>query len=131
MEGRRGHPSNSERQSRGGSEVSGSRRRKGRPPNLGESEFPSLSEAKLLRKLEAQGKVLLFDLLISFIDNNACIDGRYLSVVIAEIARQATQMKLMRKLEKQALTRAAKEARKQQGTPGLWILLTMAFRHLA
>uniref|UniRef100_A0A8C2FB51 Bromodomain adjacent to zinc finger domain, 2Ba n=1 Tax=Cyprinus carpio TaxID=7962 RepID=A0A8C2FB51_CYPCA len=85
MEGRRGRPPNSERQSRGGSEVSGSRRRKGRPPNLGESEFPSPSEAKLLRKLEAQ-----------------------------EIARQAAQMKLMRKLEKQALARAAKEARKQQ-----------------
>lgn len=34
----------------------------------------------------------------------------------AEIARQAAQMKLMRKLEKQALARAAKEARKQQGT---------------
>lgn len=33
----------------------------------------------------------------------------------AEIARQAAQMKLMRKLEKQALARAAKEARKQQG----------------
>ncbi|XP_043097461.1 bromodomain adjacent to zinc finger domain protein 2B isoform X18 [Puntigrus tetrazona] len=85
MEGRRGRPPNSERQSRGSSEVSGSRRRKGRPPNLGESEFPSPSEAKLLRKLEAQ-----------------------------EIARQAAQMKLMRKLEKQALARAAKEARKQQ-----------------
>lgn len=38
----------------------------------------------------------------------------------AEIARQATQMKLMRKLEKQALARAAKEARKQQGKPSLW-----------
>uniref|UniRef100_A0A8C1RHQ5 Bromodomain adjacent to zinc finger domain, 2Ba n=1 Tax=Cyprinus carpio TaxID=7962 RepID=A0A8C1RHQ5_CYPCA len=85
MEGRRGRPPNSERQSRGGREVSGSRRRKSRPPNLGESEFPSPSEAKLLRKLEAQ-----------------------------EIARQAAQMKLMRKLEKQALARAAKEARKQQ-----------------
>ncbi|XP_067230644.1 bromodomain adjacent to zinc finger domain protein 2B isoform X4 [Chanodichthys erythropterus] len=85
MEGRRGRPPNTERQPRGGSEVSGSRRRKGRPPNLGESEFPSPSEAKLLRKLEAQ-----------------------------EIARQAAQMKLMRKLEKQALARAAKEARKQQ-----------------
>ncbi|KAL0190608.1 hypothetical protein M9458_013306, partial [Cirrhinus mrigala] len=54
MEGRRGRPPNSERQSRGSSEGSGSRRRKGRPPNLGESEFPSPSEAKLLRKLEAQ-----------------------------------------------------------------------------
>jgi len=36
----------------------------------------------------------------------------------AEIARQATQMKLMRKLEKQALARVAKEARKHQGKPG-------------
>lgn len=36
-------------------------------------------------------------------------------VSCAEIARQAAQMKLMRKLEKQALARAAKEARKQQG----------------
>lgn len=35
--------------------------------------------------------------------------------LFAEIARQAAQMKLMRKLEKQALARAAKEARKQQG----------------
>lgn len=35
--------------------------------------------------------------------------------MLAEIARQAAQMKLMRKLEKQALARAAKEARKQQG----------------
>ncbi|XP_016093701.1 bromodomain adjacent to zinc finger domain protein 2B isoform X3 [Sinocyclocheilus grahami] len=85
MEGQRSRPPHSERQSRGGSEVSGRRRRKGRHPNLGESEFPSPSEAKLLRKLEAQ-----------------------------EIARQAAQMKLMRKLEKQALARAAKEARKQQ-----------------
>ncbi|XP_051568319.1 bromodomain adjacent to zinc finger domain protein 2B-like isoform X5 [Myxocyprinus asiaticus] len=67
MEGRRGRPPNSECQPRGGSGVSGSRRRKGRPPNLGE-----------------------------------------------KIARQAAQMKLMRKLEKQALARAAKEARKQQ-----------------
>lgn len=32
-------------------------------------------------------------------------------------------MKLMRKLEKQALARAAKEARKQQGNPRLWIPL--------
>ncbi|KAL2087577.1 hypothetical protein ACEWY4_016405 [Coilia grayii] len=95
MEGRRGRPPNAERQQRatGGEEGSGSgsasgggsRRRKGRPPNVGESDFPSASEAKLLRKLEAQ-----------------------------EIARQAAQMKLMRKLEKQALARAAKEARKQQ-----------------
>uniref|UniRef100_A0AAR2KHL6 Bromodomain adjacent to zinc finger domain, 2Ba n=1 Tax=Pygocentrus nattereri TaxID=42514 RepID=A0AAR2KHL6_PYGNA len=88
MEGRRGRPPNTERQQRGAdgeSSGSGSRRRKGRPPNVGQTEFPSPSEAKLLRKLEAQ-----------------------------EIARQAAQMKLMRKLEKQALARAAKEARKQQ-----------------
>uniref|UniRef100_W5KB21 Bromodomain adjacent to zinc finger domain 2B n=1 Tax=Astyanax mexicanus TaxID=7994 RepID=W5KB21_ASTMX len=78
MEGRRG-PADGE------GSGSGGRRRKGRPPNVGQTEFPSPSEAKLLRKLEAQ-----------------------------EIARQAAQMKLMRKLEKQALARAAKEARKQQ-----------------
>lgn len=34
---------------------------------------------------------------------------------LAEIARRAAQMKLIRKLEKQALARAAKEARRQQG----------------
>ncbi|CAJ1049508.1 bromodomain adjacent to zinc finger domain protein 2B isoform X16 [Xyrichtys novacula] len=87
MEGRRGRPPNSERQLAGDS-VKGNRRRKGRPPNVGDPlvpEGPSPSEVKLLRKLEAQ-----------------------------EIARQAAQMKLMRKLEKQALARAAKEARKQQ-----------------
>lgn len=33
----------------------------------------------------------------------------------AEIARQAAQIKIMRKLEKQAMAQAAKEARKQQG----------------
>lgn len=38
------------------------------------------------------------------------------SPLSAEIARQAAQMKMMRKLEKQAMARAAKEARKQQGT---------------
>ncbi|XP_045063309.1 bromodomain adjacent to zinc finger domain protein 2B-like isoform X11 [Coregonus clupeaformis] len=89
MEGRRGRPPNLERQ-RGAEGGKGSRRRKGRPPNVGEglglgAEVPSPSEAKLLRKLEAQ-----------------------------EIARQAAQMKMMRKLEKQAMARAAKEARKQQ-----------------
>ncbi|XP_066544381.1 bromodomain adjacent to zinc finger domain protein 2B isoform X6 [Amia ocellicauda] len=83
MEGRRGRPPNPERQHSG--DGSRSRRRKGRPPNVGASDFPSPADAKLLRKLEAQ-----------------------------EIARQAAQIKLMRKLEKQALARAAKEARKQQ-----------------
>lgn len=34
---------------------------------------------------------------------------------VAEIARQAAQIKMMRKLEKQAMAQAAKEARKQQG----------------
>ncbi|XP_028290640.1 bromodomain adjacent to zinc finger domain protein 2B-like isoform X12 [Gouania willdenowi] len=87
MEGRRGRPPNSERQF-AGETAKGNRRRKGRPPNVGDPlvpEGPSPSEVKLLRKLEAQ-----------------------------EIARQAAQMKIMRKLEKQALARAAKEARKQQ-----------------
>lgn len=56
MEGRRGRPPNSERQhTAGDSEGSGARRRKGRPPNVGHTEFPNPSEAKLLRKLEAQG----------------------------------------------------------------------------
>ncbi|XP_019935624.2 bromodomain adjacent to zinc finger domain protein 2B isoform X10 [Paralichthys olivaceus] len=94
MEGRRGRPPNSDRQS-AGEGTKGSRRRKGRPPNVGDPlvpEGPSPSEVKLLRKLEAQ-----------------------------EIARQAAQMKLMRKLEKQALARAAKEARKQQGK--LWSII--------
>uniref|UniRef100_A0A8C2WRQ4 Bromodomain adjacent to zinc finger domain 2B n=1 Tax=Cyclopterus lumpus TaxID=8103 RepID=A0A8C2WRQ4_CYCLU len=91
MEGRRSRPLTSDRQL-AGEGGKGSRRRKGRPPNVGDPqvpEGPSPSEVKLLRKLEAQ-----------------------------EIARQATQMKLMRKLEKQALARAAKEARKHQGKPG-------------
>ncbi|XP_037646570.1 bromodomain adjacent to zinc finger domain protein 2B isoform X8 [Sebastes umbrosus] len=85
LEGRRGRAS-SDRQL-AGEGGKGSRRRKGRPPNVGDPmpEGPSPSEVKLLRKLEAQ-----------------------------EIARQAAQMKLMRKLEKQAVARAAKEARKQQ-----------------
>nr|XP_015214187.1 PREDICTED: bromodomain adjacent to zinc finger domain protein 2B isoform X4 [Lepisosteus oculatus]XP_015214188.1 PREDICTED: bromodomain adjacent to zinc finger domain protein 2B isoform X4 [Lepisosteus oculatus]XP_015214189.1 PREDICTED: bromodomain adjacent to zinc finger domain protein 2B isoform X4 [Lepisosteus oculatus]XP_015214190.1 PREDICTED: bromodomain adjacent to zinc finger domain protein 2B isoform X4 [Lepisosteus oculatus] len=83
MEGRRGRPPNPERQRSG--DGSRTKRRKGRPPNVGATEFPSPADAKLLRKLEAQ-----------------------------EIARQAAQIKLMRKLEKQALARAAKEARKQQ-----------------
>ena len=34
---------------------------------------------------------------------------------VAEIARQAAQIKMMRKLEKQAMAQAAKEARKQRG----------------
>lgn len=39
---------------------------------------------------------------------------------VAEIARQAAQLKLMRKLEKQAMLQAAKEARRQQGTQQPW-----------
>ena len=57
MEGRRGRPSSSDRQS-AGEGTKGSRRRKGRPPNVGDPlvpEGPSPSEVKLLRKLEAQG----------------------------------------------------------------------------
>lgn len=58
MEGRRGRPPNSERQLVGDVTKTG-RRRKGRPPNVGDplvTEGPSPSEVKLLRKLEAQGK---------------------------------------------------------------------------
>ncbi|KAJ8282378.1 hypothetical protein COCON_G00048970 [Conger conger] len=85
LDGRRGRPLNSESHQPGDDSSPRSRRRKGRPPNVGDAEFSSTTNAKLLRKLEAQ-----------------------------EIARQAAQIKLMRKLEKQALARAAKEARKQQ-----------------
>lgn len=59
MEGRRGRPPSSEhlqqQQQQSPGEGSQGRRRKGRPPNVGASDFPSPSEAKLLRKLEAQG----------------------------------------------------------------------------
>ncbi|XP_041858352.1 bromodomain adjacent to zinc finger domain protein 2B isoform X2 [Melanotaenia boesemani] len=55
------------------------------PVNLGENNFQDVNDSKLLRKLEAQ-----------------------------EIARQAAQIKMMRKLEKQATAQAAKEARRQQ-----------------
>ncbi|XP_053116485.1 bromodomain adjacent to zinc finger domain protein 2B isoform X15 [Hemicordylus capensis] len=83
MEGRRGRPPNPDRQrSKEGSKM---RRRKGRPPNVGSTEFLDNTDAKLLRKLQAQ-----------------------------EIARQAAQIKLLRKLQKQEQARAAKEAKKQQ-----------------
>ncbi|NXH15897.1 BAZ2B protein, partial [Bucco capensis] len=83
MEGRRGRPPNPERQhSRAESRM---RRRKGRPPNVGSTEFLDNTDAKLLRKLQAQ-----------------------------EIARQAAQIKLLRKLQKQEQARAVKEAKKQQ-----------------
>uniref|UniRef100_A0A673J353 Bromodomain adjacent to zinc finger domain protein 2B-like n=1 Tax=Sinocyclocheilus rhinocerous TaxID=307959 RepID=A0A673J353_9TELE len=61
-------------------------RRKSRAPDESEADAVSSTEAKLLRRREAQ-----------------------------EMARQAAQMKLMRKLEKQVLARAAKEARRRQG----------------
>ncbi|XP_075367486.1 bromodomain adjacent to zinc finger domain protein 2B isoform X6 [Mycteria americana] len=83
MEGRRGRPPNPDRQH--SREESRMRRRKGRPPNVGSTEFLDNSDAKLLRKLQAQ-----------------------------EIARQAAQIKLLRKLQKQEQARAAKEAKKQQ-----------------
>uniref|UniRef100_A0A8C4J934 Bromodomain adjacent to zinc finger domain protein 2B n=1 Tax=Dromaius novaehollandiae TaxID=8790 RepID=A0A8C4J934_DRONO len=83
MEGRRGRPPNPDRQH--AREESRMRRRKGRPPNVGSTEFLDNTDAKLLRKLQAQ-----------------------------EIARQAAQIKLLRKLQKQEQARAAKEAKKQQ-----------------
>ncbi|XP_055573739.1 bromodomain adjacent to zinc finger domain protein 2B isoform X3 [Falco cherrug] len=83
MEGRRGRPPNPDRQH--SREESRMRRRKGRPPNVGSTEFLDNTNAKLLRKLQAQ-----------------------------EIARQAAQIKLLRKLQKQEQARAAKEAKKQQ-----------------
>ncbi|XP_037252218.1 bromodomain adjacent to zinc finger domain protein 2B isoform X13 [Falco rusticolus] len=83
MEGRRGRPPNPDRQH--SREESRMRRRKGRPLNVGSTEFLDNTNAKLLRKLQAQ-----------------------------EIARQAAQIKLLRKLQKQEQARAAKEAKKQQ-----------------
>ncbi|XP_045415206.1 bromodomain adjacent to zinc finger domain protein 2B isoform X10 [Lemur catta] len=83
MEGRRGRPPNPDRQRT--REESRMRRRKGRPPNVGNAEFVDNTDAKLLRKLQAQ-----------------------------EIARQAAQIKLLRKLQKQEQARVAKEAKKQQ-----------------
>ncbi|XP_015267019.1 PREDICTED: bromodomain adjacent to zinc finger domain protein 2B [Gekko japonicus] len=53
MEGRRGRPPNPERQR--AKEESKMRRRKGRPPNVGSTEFLDNTDAKLLRKLQAQG----------------------------------------------------------------------------
>ncbi|XP_074403819.1 bromodomain adjacent to zinc finger domain protein 2B isoform X12 [Zonotrichia albicollis] len=83
MEGRRGRPPSADRQHP--REEPRSRRRKGRPPNVGSGEFLDSADTKLLRKLQAQ-----------------------------EIARQAAQIKLLRKLQKQEQARAAKEAKKQQ-----------------
>ncbi|XP_074193072.1 bromodomain adjacent to zinc finger domain protein 2B isoform X13 [Rhinolophus sinicus] len=83
MESRRGRPPNPDRQR--AREESRMRRRKGRPPNVGSAEFLDNTDAKLLRKLQAQ-----------------------------EIARQAAQIKLLRKLQKQEQARVAKEAKKQQ-----------------
>ncbi|XP_004703858.1 bromodomain adjacent to zinc finger domain protein 2B isoform X8 [Echinops telfairi] len=83
MDGRRGRPPNPDRQH--AREEARMRRRKGRPPNVGNAEFLDNTDAKLLRKLQAQ-----------------------------EIARQAAQIKLLRKLQKQEQARVAKEAKKQQ-----------------
>ncbi|KAA0715455.1 Zinc finger domain protein 2B hWALp4 [Triplophysa tibetana] len=84
MEGRRGRPRNPKRS---GVPAVSSSHSSMRVCGVDESKADglSVSEVKLLRRLEAQ-----------------------------EIARQAAQMKLIRKLEKQALARAAKEARRQQ-----------------
>uniref|UniRef100_A0A672NX84 Bromodomain adjacent to zinc finger domain 2B n=1 Tax=Sinocyclocheilus grahami TaxID=75366 RepID=A0A672NX84_SINGR len=84
MEGRRGRRKNLDALGNRAADSARSRR-KARAPDEGEADALSTSEAKLLRRLEAQ-----------------------------EIARQAAQMKLRRKLEKQALAQAAKEARRQQ-----------------
>ncbi|XP_042350299.1 bromodomain adjacent to zinc finger domain protein 2B-like isoform X2 [Plectropomus leopardus] len=83
MDGRRSRCTQSERQPIG--DGNGTKQWKSHPLNTGENNLQDVSDAKLLRKLEAQ-----------------------------EIARQAAQIKMMRKLEKQALAQAAKEARRQQ-----------------
>ena len=63
MEGRRGRPPNPDRQR--AREESRMRRRKGRPPNVGSTEFLDNTDAKLLRKLQAQGKKHnVFDIVI-------------------------------------------------------------------
>ncbi|XP_078117921.1 bromodomain adjacent to zinc finger domain protein 2B-like isoform X2 [Sander vitreus] len=83
MDGRRSHCTQSKRQQIG--DGTGAKQWNSHPLNIGENNFQDVSDAKLLRKLEAQ-----------------------------EIARQAAQIKMMRKIEKQAMAQAAKEARKQQ-----------------
>ncbi|XP_053184463.1 bromodomain adjacent to zinc finger domain protein 2B-like [Scomber japonicus] len=83
MDGRRSRQTKSEHQPTG--DGPGVRAWKGHLPNVSEPNLQDVSDAKLLRKLEAQ-----------------------------EIARQAAQIKMMRKLEKQAMAQAAKEAKKQQ-----------------
>lgn len=64
MEGRRGRPPNPDRQR--SKEESKMRRRKGRPPNVGSTEFLDSTDAKLLRKLQAQGKDFIIDFIIIF-----------------------------------------------------------------
>ncbi|KAM7380595.1 hypothetical protein PAMP_003878 [Pampus punctatissimus] len=83
MDGRRSRRTKAEHQPTG----HGTRAKpwKGHLPNAGEPHLQDVSDAKLLRKLEAQ-----------------------------EIARQAAKIKIMRKLEKQAMAQAAKQAKKQQ-----------------
>lgn len=54
MEGRRGRPPNPDRPR--AREESRMKRRKGRPPNVGSAEFLDSTDAKLLRKLQAQGE---------------------------------------------------------------------------
>ncbi|XP_074550608.1 bromodomain adjacent to zinc finger domain protein 2B-like isoform X2 [Halichoeres trimaculatus] len=83
MDGRRSRSTKSEHRPMG--DVTAARQWQTHPMNIGENNFQDVSDAKLLRKLEAQ-----------------------------EIARQAAQIKMMRKLEKQAVAQAAKAAKKQQ-----------------
>ncbi|XP_051565444.1 bromodomain adjacent to zinc finger domain protein 2B [Myxocyprinus asiaticus] len=84
LEGRRGRPKALEHLGDHAVDLTRSGK-KSRALDESEADVFNTSEAKLLRKFEAQ-----------------------------EISRQAAQMKLMRKLEKQALARVAKEARRQQ-----------------
>lgn len=64
MEGRRGRPPNLDRQH--SREESRMRRRKGRPPNVGSTEFLDNTDAKLLRKLQAQGKKYITEIYYCF-----------------------------------------------------------------
>ncbi|XP_031816487.1 bromodomain adjacent to zinc finger domain protein 2B isoform X23 [Sarcophilus harrisii] len=125
MEGRRGRPPNPDRQR--AREESRMRRRKGRPPNVGSSEFLENTDAKLLRKLQAQGELMVYDKHQEELTRDVSINheksrrsfhtgigkkgGGFQGV---KIARQAAQIKLLRKLQKQEQARVAKEAKKQQ-----------------
>lgn len=76
---------------------------------------PDFRENKALSQMNVLGQAI--------VDVSRNVSVTVSSFLRLEIARQAAQMKLMRKLEKQALARAAKEARKQQGKLFFYVCL--------